>query len=106
MDDTVVMAKLIDPGLTDSDESGLKPLSKSMLGDYGTAWKCDRERADLFKAGGWATETEVETPLEKSGWAQVPVCLEFVRYAASDVMDCSAIHRMLEPGLATMYGGA
>jgi P4 family phage/plasmid primase-like protien len=106
MSDTVISAKLTDPNLTDSDESGLKPLSKNMLGDYGVAWKADVKRRELFKAGGWATETEVTTPKGKSGWAMVPVCVEFVRYAASDVMDCAAIHRMLKPGLDAMYGGS
>lgn len=94
--DTVILAKLLDPGLTDSDEAALKPLAKSVLGDdYALSWACDKLKGEIFAAGGWLVETEVTTPVERSGWAQVPVCEAFVRYAASDVMDCAAVHRVL-----------
>lgn len=96
MSDTVLLAKLTDPALTDSDEAALKPLAKALLGaDYAVSWKCDEVRKAVFAAGGWLNDTEPETPVERSGWAQVPVCEAFVRYAASDVMDCSAVSRVL-----------
>lgn len=96
MTDTVVLAKLADPSLCDSDEGGLKALARALLGDdYALSWRCDELKKDIFAAGGWLIECEVTTPAERSGWAQVPVCEAFVRYAASDVMDCSAIARVL-----------
>lgn len=100
MTDTVILAKLTDPKLTDSDEAGLKPLARNMMGDdYALSWRCNLARAELFTAGGWLAETEVTTPLDRSGWAQVPFCEAFVRYAASDVMDCAAVARLLAPSL-------
>lgn len=94
--DTVNLAKLIDPALCDSDEAALKPLAKAVLGrDYALSWQCDEQRKALFLAGGWLTECEVTTPVERSGWANVPMCETFVRYAGSDVMDCSAVWRVL-----------
>jgi hypothetical protein len=97
MDDTVIKAKLTDPKLTDSDESGLKPLAKNLLGaDYALSWSCDKLKSEICKTQGWITETETDTPLEKSGWAQMPFNEAFIRYAASDVMDCSAVSRVLD----------
>lgn len=95
--DTVNIAKLTDPALTDSDEAALKPLAKALLGPgYALSWKCDELRKETFAAGGWIGECEVTTPAERSGWANIPVCEGFVRYAASDVMDCSAVARVLQ----------
>lgn len=97
MRDTVIAAKLADPALCDSDEAGLKALAKALLGpEYALSWKCDERRKELFQAGGWLTECEVTTPVERSGWAQVnKACETFVRYAGADVMDCGAIARVL-----------
>lgn len=96
MRDTVLAAKLTDPALCDSDEVGLKALAKKLLGpDYALSWKADELRKEIFAAGGWLTETEVTTPVERSGWAQVSLNTAFVRYAASDVMDCAAVWRVL-----------
>jgi hypothetical protein len=96
MTDTVILAKLTDPALCDSDEVGLKALAKAMLGEeYALSWKLDELRKEIFAVGGWLTETEFLTPVERSGWAQIPLCEAFVRYAASDVCDCSAIARVL-----------
>lgn len=96
LSDTVVLAKLLDPYLTDSDEAALKPLAKNVLGpEYALSWKCDELKGQIFAAGGWLVETEVTTPAERSGWAQIPVCEAFVRYAASDVLDCAAVARVL-----------
>jgi hypothetical protein len=96
MTDTVVLAKLADPALCDSDEAGLKALAKALLGpDYALSWKYDERRRELFAAGGWIGDCAPDTPVERSGWANVPICEAFVRYAASDVMDCSAVARVL-----------
>jgi DNA polymerase family A/Bifunctional DNA primase/polymerase, N-terminal/3'-5' exonuclease/Family of unknown function (DUF5906) len=100
MYDTVILAKITDPSLADSDEAGLKPLARALLGDeYAWAWKCDKLKAEICKTQGWITETVTDTPLEKSGWAQMPFCEAFVRYAASDVLDCAAVARVLGPGV-------
>jgi ribonuclease D len=96
MFDTVNLAKLTDPALTDSDEAALKPLARQLLGaDYALSWRCDELRKEIFAAGGWLSETGDTADPARSGWAQVPVCEAFVRYAASDVMDCAAVWREL-----------
>jgi hypothetical protein len=96
MQDTVILAKLTDPALCDSDEFGLKALAKNLLGPgYALSWQCEELKKQIFTAGGWLGECEVTTPVERSGWAQVPVCEAFVRYAASDILDCAAIARVL-----------
>jgi prevent-host-death family protein len=96
MYDTVHAAKLTDPAMTDSDESALKPLARSLAGDdYALSWRCDELRKEIFATGQWLTDTEFDTPLERSGWAMIPICEGFVRYAASDVMDCAAVFRIL-----------
>lgn len=96
MADTVIAAKLSDPHLCDSGEVGLKSLAKALLGpDYALSWKLDERRREIFAAGGWISDCEVTTPVERSGWANIPVCESFVRYAASDVMDCAAVWRVL-----------
>ena len=96
MRDTVHLAKLTDPALCDSDEAALKPLARALLGDsYALSWRCDEVRKELFAAGGWIGDLEADTPVERSGWANVPVCEAFTRYAASDVMDCAAVWREL-----------
>jgi hypothetical protein len=96
MIDTVNIAKLSDPALCDSDEAGLKALAKGLLGPgYALSSQCDERRRALFSAGGWLEQVEVVTPVERSGWANVPLCEAFVRYAASDILDCAAIARVL-----------
>jgi phage/plasmid-associated DNA primase len=97
--DTVNLAKLTDPALCDSDEAGLKALARNLLGpDYALSWKADELRKEIFAAGGWIGDCEVTTPVERSGWAQVPLCEAFVRYSAADVLDCSAVARKLQEG--------
>ncbi len=94
--DTMLGAKLTDPHMCGSDEVGLKALARSLLGDGpALSWKCDETRRAIFAAGGWLSDCEMTTPAERSGWAQIPICEEFVKYAASDVMDCHAIARIL-----------
>lgn len=96
MTDTVILAKLADPALCDSDEAGLKALAKALLGpDYALSWRYDELRREIFAAGGWIGDCEPDTPVARSGWANVPLCEGFVRYAASDVMDCAAVARTL-----------
>jgi hypothetical protein len=96
MYDTVHPAKLTDPAMTDSDESALKPLARALAGDgYALSWKLDTLRKEIFAAGGWIGETEFGTPLERSGWAMIPLCEAFIRYAGADVLDCAAVFRML-----------
>lgn len=96
MDDTMIRAKLADPHSTDSDEAGLKELAKALLGPDGAlSWKCDQRRRELFAAGGWLTDVEVTTPVERSGWASVPLCEAFVAYGGADVMDCAGVARAL-----------
>jgi len=95
MHDTVVLAKLADPQSTGSDQ-GLKKIAQAMLGEAATAPAADEARAALFKAGKWLTEVKPTTPIERSGWANVPITSEtMIRYAASDVLDDAAIALLL-----------
>ena len=95
MHDTVIPAKLADPASTGSDP-GLKQLSAAVLGDTSVAPAADAARSALFKAGKWLTSTKVDTPVERSGWAQVdPRCATMLRYAASDVLDTAALAAIL-----------
>ena len=95
MHDTGILAKLSDPASTGND-ADLKNLAKAVLGDYALSKDADASRAALFKAGKWLTDTEVTTPIERSGWAQVDsTCTTMVRYAAADVLDDAAIARRL-----------
>jgi hypothetical protein len=99
MIDTVNIAKLSDPALCDSDEAGLKALARNLLGpDYALSWRLDELRKEIFAAGGWIGDCEVTTPAERSGWASIPLCESFVRYSASDVLDCAAVARVLGGG--------
>jgi P4 family phage/plasmid primase-like protien len=95
MHDTVIPAKLADPASTGSNED-LKGLSAAVLGQAAVSPAADRARAELFKAGKWLTNTEVTTPPERSGWAQVDAgCATMVRYAAGDVLDDAALAKRL-----------
>lgn len=95
MYDTVIPAKLSDPGSTGADP-GLKQLATAVLGDSAVAPGADKERAALFKRSKWRTNTDPATPVERSGWAQVdPTDPIMVRYAAADVLDTAALARKL-----------
>ncbi len=97
--DTGTLAKIADPALTKNSDD-LKGLAKAVLGEAATAPAADEARAALFKAGKWLEKTEVLTPLDKSGWAQVDHRTEtMARYDGSDVLDCAALARRL-PALA------
>lgn len=95
MVDTAILAKLSDPASTGND-ADLKNLSRAVLGRAALSPDADEARKALFKAGKWLTDTEVTTPVERSGWAQVDSdCETMVRYAASDVLDDAALARRL-----------
>lgn len=89
--DTGLLAKLADPSSTGND-ADLKSLSKNVLGEAAMSPAADEARKALFRAGRWLTDTEVTTPVERSGWAQVDArSRTMVRYAASDVLDDAAL---------------
>lgn len=95
MHDTVLPAKLADPASTGSDP-GLKKLSPAVLGGHAVVPAADEGRSAVFKVGKWLTETQVDTPLVKSGWAQVETgCEAMLRYAGSDVLDTAALAQVL-----------
>ena len=96
MHDTVIPAKLADPQQTGSEADGLKQLAKDVLGDQATAPTADAARDALFKAHRALKETKPDTPVERSGWAQVDSrCTTMIRYAASDVLDTAALAKRL-----------
>ena len=96
MTDSVLIAKLADPALAGSDESQLKKLSTDLLGPYAVSQPSEDAKNELFRVGGWLVETKAQTPLERSGWAQVRKnCEVFVRYAGCDVLDLAAVIRVL-----------
>lgn len=59
-------------------------------------------RKQLFTRNGWLTNTTLDTPIERNGWAQVdprdPVML---RYAAADVLDTAQLRNELTGGTMT-----
>jgi P4 family phage/plasmid primase-like protien len=104
MVDTVIAAKLADPASTGNDSTGLKEFAPAVLGSTAVTPTTDAARTALFKVGGWLKETEVTTPIERSGWAQVDSrCATMARYAAADVIDTAALARVLpEPTPAVL----
>lgn len=96
MHDTVIPAKLADPKSAPATADGLKALAAGVLREHATAPRADEAREALFKAGRWLKQTEVDTPVERSGWAQVETgSTTMLRYAASDVLDTAALARTL-----------
>src|SRR5690606_30751676 len=103
MYDTVIPAKLADPASTGSDP-GLKQLAGVVLGELAVSPQADAERATLFKANRWRTNTDPDTPPERSGWCQVdPADPVMVRYAASDVLDTVALAQQLPQVPSAVY---
>lgn len=103
MHDTVIPAKLADPRSTGSDP-GLKALAGAVLGGASVAPAADAARSALWKAGKWLTSTKVDTPPERSGWAQVQTgSTTMLRYAASDVLDTAALARVLPLPVPEVY---
>lgn len=95
MVDTALVGKLADPAHA-GDAPGLKDTAATVLGEHAVSPAADLARAELFKAGRWLKSTDAATPVERSGWAQVPrTSTTFLRYAASDVLDTAAIARTL-----------
>jgi P4 family phage/plasmid primase-like protien len=95
MHDTVIRAKLADPASTGSDP-GLKQLSGAVLGESSVAPAAEAARSALFKAGKWLEKTKVDTPIERSGWAQAETgSTTMLCYAASDVLDTAALAKAI-----------
>lgn len=95
MVDTAILMKLSDPKDV-GNEAGLKDLAPAILGPHALSPAADAAKAELFKAMGCLTEVKPETPLAKNGWAQVDSgCQTMIRYAISDVLDCSAVRRVI-----------
>lgn len=96
--DPVLTIKLLDPKMTGNGD-GLKDAAPALLGQHAVSPGAEAVRSELFKAGKWLTEVEMDTPVERSGWAQsLPVgaatkSATMTRYAASDVLDTSALGR-------------
>lgn len=93
--DTAILALLSDPVMA-GENPGLKDVAPLLLHDKSVVHEADNARAELFKAGKWLTNVRQETPVVKSGWAQVdPGCMTMIRYAAADVLDCAALKLIL-----------
>lgn len=93
--DTATRAKLADPHLTGNGD-GLKELSGTLLGDRAVSPAAEAAKDELGKAAGWVWKLKPETPESKNGWLQIDkCCTTMVRYAISDVLDCTAIRRVL-----------
>lgn len=97
MHDVVIPAKLADPrSIKGAAADGLKALAAATLGPHAVAPAAEAARSALFKAGKWLKETKVDTPLERSGWANVTTgSTVMLRYAASDVLDTAACGRTI-----------
>lgn len=92
MHDVVIPAQLAQPVGTMSSEDGLKAQSAAKLGEFAVTPGAEKARGELFKRAGWLTDTEITTPWERSGWAQVDKrCATMLDYAASDVLDTAAL---------------
>jgi P4 family phage/plasmid primase-like protien len=97
MHDVVIPAKLADPrSIKGAAADGLKAIAAVTLGPHAVAPGADAARSTLFTAGKWLKETKIETPLERSGWANVNTgSTVMLRYAASDVLDTAACGRAI-----------
>lgn len=96
MVDGVQLAKLTDPAMAKSKSEGLKALSLALHGAYAVSPGADDARKALFAGIKCLTETNVTTPVERSGWAQVKKsCKTMTVYAGSDVLDLAATVRVL-----------
>jgi DNA polymerase I-like protein with 3'-5' exonuclease and polymerase domains len=92
MFDTVIAAKLADP----ASDPGLKQIAGAVLREHSVAPAAEAARKAVFKAGKWLEKTETDTPVERSGWAQIATgSTAMLRYAASDVLDTAALDQAL-----------
>jgi P4 family phage/plasmid primase-like protien len=103
MHDPVIPAKLDHPmGVDNGDD--LKGTARARLGDQAASGVADTARKAVFKAAGWATDTEVDTPIERSGWAQINHRAgTMIAYAAGDVLDAAALARVLPVPAPAVY---
>lgn len=93
--DTAVLARLADPKTCGSD-GGLKEIAPKLLGERAVTARTEADRKALFGAGGWLTDTKIDTDPARSGWARVSRgCATMIRYAGADVLDTAAISRSL-----------
>lgn len=101
MHDMAPLAILAQPtgGQSDAD-AGLKATALRYLRGGSVAPAAERAKDALFTAGKWLKKLKIDTPVERSGWANAPKdCATFVRYGASDVLDTVALARVLpDPG--------
>lgn len=101
--DTVIPAKLADPAMTGSDPS-LKAVAPAVLGAAAISPAAEDAREVVFKAGKWLTDTEADTPLERSGWAMINKrSTTMVRYAGADVLDTAALGRLIQQPSAELW---
>lgn len=103
MVDTAVLGKLDDPAGT-ANSAGLKDLAQREFGPHAVSPGAEEAKNALFKAMGCIAEVKPDTPITKNGWARVDSgCATMVRYAISDVLDCSALRLKLpEPEAAVL----
>lgn len=90
MQDVVIPVKYATPDAVGTVD-GLKATAGELLDDP-VSPRAEEARKKLFATGGWLTDTELTTPVRRSGWAQVnPTWTTMVQYAAADVLDTAAI---------------
>lgn len=100
--DTMVLAALADPRAV-GGMLGLEKLTDRLL-ESPYKPTTARARQQLFSSNGWLTETRPETPVERSGWANVPVGDPvMVKYAAADVLDAAELREVLPEPSPTVF---
>lgn len=78
---------------------GLKPLAAKLLEDPKTA-QGDAERAKYFRDNKWLTNTEHDTPVSRSGWANCDYTTPVMQnYASGDVFDAAGLAAYFKPQL-------
>lgn len=101
--DTVIPAKLADPAMTGADPS-LKAVAPAVLGPAAISPAAEEAREAVFKAGKWLTDTEADTPVERSGWAMIDKrSTVMIRYAGGDVLDTAAIGQLVPQPSAELW---
>ncbi len=96
--DTYLLSHIFD---TSRDAHDLKSLTESW-GDGHSAAAKKELYALANRKNGWTFNPTINTPLDKIGWAQVPLDSEvFQRYACSDVLDGSRLCLELMPYLSS-----
>lgn len=91
MHDTMLVTKLANPNAIGTD-AGLKQTAAEILGADAITPNAEDGRKELFAAGGWLSDTELDTEPDRNGWLQVhPTMRRMVLYAAADVLDTAAL---------------